>query len=183
VPLVTAGAIVAANPGAPEELAEELAEALPAVEDELSPLADELPSVPEEAASRFQDIVRQAQGLLHGNPDLIQQLGGSSRGAPITANQLQAAAYRYFEGNPGLARALEGNAMEALVNAIIEDLPAAEGSFLQVSGPGRIDFIGTGAYTGLSFELTTEAAVAAHALRVYLQEAGAMIFTYLSIIE
>lgn len=73
--------------------------------------------------------------------------------------------------------------MEALVNAIIEDLPPGEGSFLQVGGPGRIDFEGTGAYLGYTFELTTELGVAGHALRAYMQGPGAMIFTYLAVIE
>jgi hypothetical protein len=49
--------------------------------------------------------------------------------------------------------------------------------------PGRIDFIGTGPFAGYSFEITTEAGVAGHAVRGYMQGPGAMIFTYSSIVE
>lgn len=187
-PLATVGSgIVAANPNLPEELGEGLEGALPAAESELGTLARELeeslPSTAEQAATQFQDIVGKAQNFLRANPDLVMELGGSSRGAPISANQLGAAIGQYSQGNPGFARALGGNAMEAIANAIIEDLPPGDGSFLQVSGPGRIDFIGTGAFQGYTFELTTEAGVAGHAVRAYMQEPGSMIFTYLPIIE
>lgn len=154
---------------------------------ELGPLSEEaevaIPPAAERAATLFQDTVNRAQSLLRANPDLVMELGGSSRGAPISPNQLGAAIRQYSEGEPGFARALAGNAMEAAVNAFIEDLPPGEGSFLQVSGPSRIDFIGTGAFQGYTFELTTEAGVAEHAVRTYMQEPGAMIFTYPSIIE
>lgn len=113
----------------------------------------------------------------------MRELGGSSRGAQITANQLGATIEQYAEGNLGFARALGSDAMEALVNKIIEDLPPGEGSFLQVGGPGRIEFVGTGAYEGCTFELTTEADVAGHAVQPYMQEPGAMISTYLPTIE
>jgi hypothetical protein len=68
--------------------------------------------------------------------------------------------------------------MEALVNAISEAAPAGAGSFQQVGGAKLIDFVGTGAYAGFSFELTTEAGVLAHSAREYVQTPGAMIFTY-----
>lgn len=188
VPLATAGAgILAANPNLPEEVEEGLESALPAVGPELGTFAEDLeeslPSTAERAATQFQDIVGKAQNLLRANPDLVTELGGSSRGAAVSANQLGAAIGQYSQGNPAFARALAGNAMEAIVNAIIEDLPPGDGSFLQVSGPGRIDFIGTGAFQGYTFELTTEAGVAGHAVRAYMQEPGSMIFTYLPIIE
>ena len=186
---VGASGVVATNPALQEEL-EEGVESLPALANEIEaslPSTEEptesVPSTAEQAASKFQDIVRQAQAFLNANKDLVIQLGGSSKGAPISANQLGAAIGQYAKGNPAFARALGGNAMEAVVNAIIEDLPAGEGSFLQISGPNRIDFIGTGAFEGYAFELTTEAGVAEHVLRVYMQAPGAMIFTYTPIIE
>ncbi len=178
--LAGAAAIAAGNPQLTEQLEEEFEETVPALGEEIQ---EALPSTAERAATLFQDVTRQAQNLLQSNRDLVMELGGSSRGAPVTANQLGAAIGQYAEGNPGFARALGGNAMEALVNAIIEDLPPGEGSFVQVGGPGRIDFVGTGAYEGYTFELTTEAGVAEHALRAYMQEPGAMISTYLPIIE
>jgi hypothetical protein len=54
---------------------------------------------------------------------------------------------------------------------------------MQVGGPNRIDFIGTGDFAGYTFELTTEAGVAGHALRAYMQEPGSMIFTYIPIVQ
>ena len=190
-----AGALgtVAANPALQQEIGDEL-ENLPALSNEVGALANEvdalapeteenLAATAEQALTKFQDIVRQAQAFLNANKDIIMELGGSSRGAPISPNQLGAAIGQYAEGNPGFARVLGGNAMEALVNAIIEDLPPGEGSFLQISGPNRIDFIGTGAFEGYAFELTTEAGVIGHAVRAYMQTPGAMIITYPPIIE
>jgi hypothetical protein len=180
-PLATGAAgVVAADPQLPDEVEEAVANTLPTFADEIE---ETVPSIAEQAATKFQDIVRQAERFLRANPDLIMDLGGSSKGAPISPNQLGAAIGQYAQGNPAFARALSGNALEAIVNAIIEDLPPGAGSFMQVSGPNRIDFIGTGAFEGYTFELTTEAGVAGHAARIYLQEAGAMIFTYQSIIE
>jgi hypothetical protein len=146
-------------------------------------LEEALPSTAERAATSFQDIVGKADRLLRSNPDLIMEFGGSSKGAPISPNQLGAAIGQYAEGNPAFARALGGNAMEAVVNAIIEDQPPGTGSFMQVGGPNRIDFIGTGDFAGYTFELTTEAGVAGHALRAYMQEPGSMIFTYIPIVQ
>jgi hypothetical protein len=176
---VGVGGAVAAK-GLAEELPTIAQESLPALAPEVE---TNFVSPAEEAAARFQDIVRQANTFLRQNPDLIPELGGSSKGAPISPNQLAAAIGQYTQGNPAFARALSGNALEAIVNAIIEDAPPGAGSFLQVSGPGRIDFIGTGAFAGYTFELTTEAGVAGHALRAYLQVPGSMIFTYIPIIQ
>jgi hypothetical protein len=162
------------------ELEEELVETAETLGPELE---EALPSNAERAATTFQDIVRQADRFLRSNTDLVMELGGSSKGAPISENQLGAAIGQYAQGNPAFARALTGNALEAVTNAIIEDLPPGTGSFMQVSGPGKIDFIGTGDFAGYTFELTTEAGVAGHALRAYMQEPGSMIFTYLPIIE
>ncbi len=190
-----AGAIgmIATNPALQQEIGDEL-ETLPALSNEVGALATEvealapeseenLASTGEQALTKFQDIVRQAQAFLNANKDLIMKLGGSSRGAPISPHQLSGAIGQYANGNPGFARALGGNAMEALVNAIVEDLPQGEGSFLQISGPNRIDFIGTGAFEGYAFELTTEAGVIGHAVRAYMQLPGAMIITYPPIID
>ena len=80
----------------------------------------------------------------------------------MSIGQLGAAARKYEAGQPGFARALGGNAMEALVNALHEAAPAGTGWFRQVGGANRIDFVGGGAYEGLTFELTTEAGVLSH---------------------
>src|ERR1700730_7445997 len=50
--------------------------------------------------------------------------------------------------------------------------------FDQVSGAHRIDFVGTGRFQGLSFELTTELDASAHATRGYVNQPGAMLFRY-----
>jgi hypothetical protein len=185
--------VVASNPGIANELRQEitaLPSELPTLQTEYSTLARQIeegggpsgPSIPEQAATMLQNIVRQAESFLRANRDLIVELGGSSRGAPVTSNQLGAAGSLYARGSPGFARALAGNAMEAITNAIVEDI--APELFAQVSGPGKIDFIGKAGsiFEGLSFEVTTEAGVAGHALRVYMQSPGAMIFTYESLI-
>jgi hypothetical protein len=132
-------------------------------------------SVAEEAAIRFQESVRLAEATLRAHPHMIQQLGGTHTGAAVTVRQLGAASYK-----PAFARTLAGNAMEALVNEINIAHPATAGAgFTQVGGAYKIDFIGWGRFEGLTFELTTEAAVGAHAVRPYVQGTpGAMIFTY-----
>jgi hypothetical protein len=184
VAAVVVGTQVAA-PGLTNQLAA-FASELPTVAPEMSTVATEVeeagPSIPEQAATMFQDIVRQAATFLRANTDLITRLGGSTMGAPPTANQVNAAGSLYAQGAPGLARALSGNALEAVINAVVEDL--APGEFEQLSGPNRIDFIGKvgSAFEGLSFEITTEAGVAGHVIRAYMQRPGAMIFTYDSII-
>jgi hypothetical protein len=135
-------------------------------------------SIAEEAASVFQDRVRQAELILRSNPELITQLGGRHTGGPVSIGQLSAAARKYEAGQPGFARALGGNAMEALVNRLNKVAPPSAGWFRQVGGPNRIDFVGEGVYKDLTFELTTEAGVPSHSIRPYMQETGAMIFTY-----
>lgn len=132
-------------------------------------------SVAEEAAIRFQESVRLAEATLRAHPHMIMQLGGTHTGAAVTMGQLGAASYK-----PSFARTLAGNAMEALVNEINIAHPASTGAgFTQIGGANRIDFIGWGRFEGLSFELTTEAAVRPHAERSYvLGTPGAMIFTY-----
>jgi len=139
-----------------------------------------LPSTAEQAATMFQDVVRRAEAFLRDNPDLVMQLGKTSEGEPISFPQLWSAARKYAKGDPSFARLLAGNAMEAMVNAIIE----AEGlPFTRVSGAYRIDFHGIDAFREFTFELTTEADVARHALRDYMQKPGAMIFTYIPTID
>jgi hypothetical protein len=75
---------------------------------------------------------------------------------------------------------LYGNALEALVHAVLEEGPGA-GKFIATARPFTkvIDFVGTGDYAGFTFELTTEAGVIGHAARLYMQQPGAMIFTYI----
>ena len=115
-----------------------------------------------------------AETTLRAHPHMIQQLGGTHTGAAVTMSQLGAAASK-----PAFARTLSGNAMEALVNEINIAHPATDAGFTQVGGASKIDFIGWGRFEGLTFELTTEAAVGAHAVRPYVQGTpGAMIFTY-----
>ena len=157
--------------------AEELPTLAPEVKSALSAVTDgptlPPPSLAEEAATRFQDSVRQAETFLRANPDAIQQLGGRHTGFPVSPGQLGAAANK-----PQFARTLAGNAMEGLVDAINFAHPATDAGFRQVGGAYKIDFVGWGRFKGFSFELTTEAGVAAHAGRDYVQAPGAMIFTY-----
>jgi hypothetical protein len=76
--------------------------------------------IAEEAATTFQDAVRRAETILHDNPDLIGELGRVHTGGTVSPAQLGEASRQLFEeGKSGFARALEGNAMEALVNGIL----------------------------------------------------------------
>jgi hypothetical protein len=137
----------------------------------------ELPSIQEEAATVFQDRLSQVIEFLRKNPDQILKLGRTYWGGEVSAAQLNAAGYKYAGGDPSMAKAIVGNAVEALLNAINESEQGA-GWFEQASGGGRIDFIGKGIYEGLSFEVTTEFDAPGHIARIYMQQQGAMIFTY-----
>jgi hypothetical protein len=165
-------------------LGPEIDEAVPSAEEpfktalagETSALG-EFASVQEEAAIVFQDRLRQVLDFLRANPDQILKLGRSYWGGEVSPAQMNAAGYKFAGGDPSMARALVGNAVEALLNAVNESVRGL-GWFEQVSGSGRIDFAGRGIYEGLTFEVTTELDAASHVARPYMQNPGAMIFTY-----
>ena len=140
--------------------------------------AHEAPTLPSLATQReadmlFGDSVRRAERMVNADREIIVNLGGTHKGAPITDPQLYSATFK-----PPFARVLGGNAMEALVNQLNLMSRPLDAGFFQVGGAYRIDFKGFGRFEGLSYELTTEADVAAHLLRLYVQQPGARIFTY-----
>jgi hypothetical protein len=176
-------AAILANPGTQQELEEiesELSAFGPELESAVQTVESELPSLPqaEEEAVALSDRVRAAWEFLRANPDVIRQIGGSPPGAPMSDQQLKAAIRLLNEGNPGFARAFAGNAMQAMVEASNYE----SGSFNVVARPFEraIDFTDI---SGLSAELTTEAAANPHTLRAYLSESGAMIFRYSTLAE
>lgn len=177
-----AAGVVATNPNLPEEIEEELQGTLPALgpqlDNALQAVEEEAPSLAEQANTRFQDQVQAARQFFAEDLSRVLDYGGSSRlsgGLPVPVSPSQLG---YASGNLPFARVLTGNAMEARVFEQILTDPQDYQLFDQLSGAGRIDFVGTGEFEGFTFELTTEGGVAAHSLREYLQQPGAFIFTY-----
>jgi hypothetical protein len=146
--------------------------------------ADDMIGLPPaaEAAVRFQNQVDAAARYFREDPSRVLSYGGSYRldaglPRPVSMAQLQAASVK-----PTFAQVLVGNAMEARVFEQILLDPEDHLLFDQLSGGGRIDFVGIGRFEDLSFELTTEADASAHVLaRPYLNVPGAMIFRYPSL--
>jgi hypothetical protein len=153
----------------------------PVLETSLPSLEKMTPSLAEEANTRFLQHVQRAQQFFAEDPSRIQNYGGSSRlsrglPVPVSPGQLGAASRR-----SSFADLLAGNAMESRVFESILTHPEDYALFDQLSGAGRIDFVGIGRFEGFTFELTSLAGVLPHSLRAYMQEPGAFIFSYSSL--
>lgn len=104
------------------------------------------------ARSRLQVLTETQNARLAANPSVAQAY-------------LSEAEYLVATKQPWLAKMQYGNAVERMVAQEINQ-SARTGTWLQhVGGPNNPDFVGLGRLSGMNFDITTEAARAAHLAR------------------
>jgi len=123
------------------------------------------------------------RGLSGIAEDILQGVTGSANrrlGANpgLAQGVLRRAEYLAGQANPSIARMQYGNAVERMVSQQIRETPLISRLFQHVGGPNNPDFIGTGLFNGLNFDITTNTSqsIASHLSRAYGQ--GLIIATY-----
>jgi RHS repeat-associated protein len=113
----------------------------------------------------LQKVASSASGELASNPALAKTV-------------LSQAQYAAGQGTAGVARMQYGNAMEGLVAQQVQASPELSQMFRHVGGPNRPDFVGRigSEAVGMTFDVTTTAAAAAHQARPY--GLGLQLITY-----
>lgn len=98
---------------------------------------------------------------------------------PISARQvLSPSEYSAGQTSSSVARMEYGNAIERMVSQQIKETPVISGLYKHVGGPNNPDFIGTGLFNGLEFDITTNTtrSISSHLSRAYGR--GLIIATY-----